>query len=295
MRIPGYEILGELGRGGMGVVYKARQQSLDRVVALKMILASSHASPTAITRFLHEAKTIALLTHPHIVQVFDYGSHEGKPYFSLEYLEGGSLADELRGEPQAPARAASMVEALAQAVQVAHERGIVHRDLKPANVLLATDGTPKITDFGVAKRGDSVMTATGDVLGTPSYMAPEQAGGKTDQVGPAADIYALGAILYEMLTGRPPFRGASAWETIQLVVHSDPVAPASSSRWCRATWRRSASSALRRSRPGATRRRKTSPATCGASDAGSRSWPARSGRWSGRPGGAVATRRWPPH
>jgi eukaryotic-like serine/threonine-protein kinase len=224
-RIPGYEILGELGRGGMGVVYKARQQSLDRIVALKMILAASHASPTAITRFLHEAKTIALLTHPHIVQVFDYGSHEGKPYFSMEYLERGSLADELRGEPQPPTRAAQMVEALARAAQVAHDRGIVHRDLKPANVLLAGDGTPKITDFGVAKRGDSVMTATGDVLGTPSYMAPEQAGGKIDQVGPASDIYALGAILYELLTGRPPFRGETVLDTLQQVKTAEPIPP----------------------------------------------------------------------
>ena len=225
VRIPGYEVLEELGRGGMGVVYKARQQSLDRIVALKMILAASHAGSTATARFLHEAKTIALLKHPHVVQVYEFGSHEGKPFFSLEYLEGGSLADKLRGEPQPPAQAAQMVQTLAQAVQAAHEQGIVHRDLKPANVLLAADGTPKITDFGVAKQGDSVMTATGDVLGTPSYMAPEQAEGKTKLVGPAADIYALGAILYELLTGRPPFKGASAWETIQLVTNSEPVTP----------------------------------------------------------------------
>ncbi len=163
----------------MGVVYRARQQSLDRIVALKMILAASHACPTAIERFLHEAKTIALLKHPHIVQVFEYGSHEGKPYFSLEFIEGGSLADKLRGEPQPPIQAALTVQALALAVQAAHEQGIVHRDLKPANVLLAADGTPKITDFGIAKQGDSIMTATGEVLGTPSYMAPEQAEGKT--------------------------------------------------------------------------------------------------------------------
>ena len=225
LRIPGYEVLEELGRGGMGVVYRARQQSLDRIVALKMILAASHAGSTATARFLHEAKTIALLKHPHVVQVYEFGTHEGKPYFSLEYLEGGSLADKLRGEPQPPAQAAQTVQSLALAVQAAHERGIVHRDLKPANVLLASDGTPKITDFGVAKQGDSAITATGDVLGTPSYMAPEQAEGKTTLVGPAADIYALGAILYELLTGRPPFKGASAWETIQLVTKSEPVSP----------------------------------------------------------------------
>ena len=209
----------------MGVVYKARQHSLGRFVAIKMILSASHASSAEAARFTHEAKTIALLKHPHVVQVYDYGSHEGKQYFSLEYLEGGSLADTLRGEPQTPPAAAQTVRVLAQAVQAAHERGIVHRDLKPANVLLAADGTPKITDFGVAKQSDSVMTATGDVLGTPSYMAPEQAEGKTKQVGPAVDIYALGAILYELLTGRPPFKGASAWETIQLVTHSEAVAP----------------------------------------------------------------------
>jgi len=225
VQIPGYEVLGELGRGGMGVVYRARQQSLNRIVALKMILAASHAGSTATARFLHEAKTIALLKHPHVVQVYDFGSHEGKPFFSLEYLEGGSLADKLRGEPQPPTQAAQTVHVLAQAMQAAHERGIVHRDLKPANVLLAADGNAKITDFGVAKQGDSVMTATGDVLGTPSYMAPEQAEGKTKLVGPAADIYALGAILYELLTGRPPFKGASAWETIQLVTNSEPVTP----------------------------------------------------------------------
>jgi eukaryotic-like serine/threonine-protein kinase len=225
VQVPGYEVLEELGRGGMGVVYRARQQSLDRIVALKMILSASHAGSSATARFLHEAKTIALLKHPHLVQVCEYGSHEGKPFFSLEYLEGGSLADKLRGEPQPPTQAAQTVQSLAEAVQAAHEQGIVHRDLKPANVLLAADGTPKITDFGVAKQGDWVITATGDVLGTPSYMAPEQAEGKTKLVGPAADIYALGAILYELLTGRPPFKGASAWETIQLVTNSEPVTP----------------------------------------------------------------------
>jgi eukaryotic-like serine/threonine-protein kinase len=223
--IPGYDVLDELGRGGMGVVYKARQLNLNRIVALKMILAGSHATSAATTRFLQEAETIARLKHPHVVQVYDYGSHEGKPYFSLEYLEGGSLADRLKGEPQPPAPVSAMVQALAQAVQAAHEQGIVHRDLKPANVLLAADGTPKIADFGVAKQGDSVMTMTGEVLGTPSYMAPEQAEGHTKSVGPAADIYALGAILYELLTGRPPFKGASAWETIQLVSTSEPISP----------------------------------------------------------------------
>jgi serine/threonine protein kinase/formylglycine-generating enzyme required for sulfatase activity len=223
--VPGYEILEELGRGGMGVVYKARQRSLNRTVALKMILAGSHASPAAMDRFLKEAETIAQLKHPNVVQVYQFGSHQGKPYFSLEYLEGGSLAAKLKGEPQPPAQAAQIVQTLARAVQAAHEQGIVHRDLKPANVLLAADGTPKVTDFGLAKQGDSGMTATGEVLGTPSYMAPEQAAGKTREVGPAADIYALGAILYELLTGRPPFKGTSSWDTVQLVVSTEPVPP----------------------------------------------------------------------
>jgi tetratricopeptide (TPR) repeat protein/tRNA A-37 threonylcarbamoyl transferase component Bud32 len=223
--VPGYEILGELGRGGMGVVYKARQQNLKRIVALKMILAGSHASPEARVRFLHEAETIARLKHPNVVQVFDFGTHEGKPYFSLEYLEGGSLARKLRGEPQAPMQAARLLETLARAVQAAHAQGIVHRDLKPANVLLSADGAPKITDFGLAKQGDSGMTATGAVLGTPSYMAPEQAEGKTRDVGPAADVYALGAILYELLTGRPPFKGGTPVDTLQQVVADEPVPP----------------------------------------------------------------------
>jgi WD40 repeat protein/tRNA A-37 threonylcarbamoyl transferase component Bud32 len=225
VEIPGYEVLEELGRGGMGVVYKARQHGLDRFVALKMILSASQASAAEAARFMHEAKTIALLKHPNVVQVHEFGSQDGKPFFSLEYLEGGSLADRLRGEPQAPLLAAQTVQLLAHAVQAAHEHGIVHRDLKPGNILLAADGTPKISDFGIAKQSDSVITATGEVLGTPSYMAPEQAGGKAKTVGPAADIYALGAILYEMLTGRPPFKGASAWETIQFVTNSDPVTP----------------------------------------------------------------------
>lgn len=223
--IPGYEILGELGRGGMGVVYKARQVSLNRIVALKMILAGAHAGQEATTRFLREAEIIARMKHPHVVQVHEFGSHEGKAFFSLEYLEGGSLADKLRGEPQSPAQAAQMVEVLACAVEAAHTQGVVHRDLKPGNVLLTSDGAPKITDFGLAKQGESGTTATGQVMGTPSYMAPEQAGGKSKEIGPTVDIYALGAILYELLTGRPPFKGASAWDTLQMVVGMEPVPP----------------------------------------------------------------------
>jgi serine/threonine-protein kinase len=223
--VPGYEVLGELGRGGMGVVYKARQVSLNRVVALKMMLWGAHAGTDELARFRTEAEAIARLKHPHVVQVYEFGSQDGVPYFSLEYLEGGSLADWLKGEPQSPAEAARTVEVLARAVQAAHERGVVHRDLKPANALLAADGTPKISDFGLAKQGDTGRTAPGEVLGTPSYMAPEQAEGDPGKVGSPVDVYALGAILYELLTGRPPFKGASAWDTLQMVVGAEPVAP----------------------------------------------------------------------
>jgi serine/threonine-protein kinase len=182
----------------MGVIYQARQARLNRLVALKMILAGAHAAPEHRVRFLAEAEAIAALAHPGVVQVFEFGTHAGQPYFALEFCPGGSLADRLDGTPLPPREAAELVERLAKAVQAAHDRGIVHRDLKPVNVLLAADGTPKVTDFGLAKRveGGPGLTRTGAILGRPSYMAPEQAAGRTD-IGPAADVYALGAILYE--------------------------------------------------------------------------------------------------
>jgi eukaryotic-like serine/threonine-protein kinase len=221
-----YELLEELGRGGMGVVYQARHLRLNRVVALKMILAGSHAGEQDLLRFLAEAEAVAALQHPHVVQLFDFGQHQGLPYFTLEFVAGGSLADRLQGTPLAPREAARVVEQLARGMAYAHERGILHRDLKPHNVLLAEDGTPKITDFGLAKKLDvgSGFTPTGAVMGTPSYMAPEQAVGKSKEVGPAADVYALGAILYECLTGRPPFRAALALDTLMQVVSDEPVA-----------------------------------------------------------------------
>src|SRR5262249_22383085 len=243
---PGYEILSELGRGGMGVVYKALQKSLNRLVALKVILGAGHAGSDQLSRFRAEATTAAQLQHPNIVQVFEIGEHDGQPFFSLELVEGGSLADRLKGEPQPPRDAAELVRTLALAVHHAHERGVVHRDLKPANVLLTgvrsqesgvREGktltpdswllTPKVTDFGLAKlqTAASHLTQSGAILGTPSYMAPEQAAGDGKAVGPATDIYALGAILYEALTGRPPFRAASAMDTVMQVVHDDPVPP----------------------------------------------------------------------
>ncbi|HMF17253.1 MAG TPA: serine/threonine-protein kinase, partial [Gemmataceae bacterium] len=224
--IPGYEILRELGRGGMGVVYQARQVSLNRLVALKMILAGSHASEADLARFHTEAKAIAALHHPHIVQVYEIGEHEGKPYFSLEFCAGGSLARKLDGTPLPPQGAAHLVETLARAMEAAHQKGIIHRDLKPANVLHLEDGTPKVTDFGLAKKlNEAGQTASGAVLGTPSYMAPEQASGKGKEVGPPADVYALGAILYELLTGRPPFRAPSVLDTLLQVVSDEPVPP----------------------------------------------------------------------
>jgi tetratricopeptide (TPR) repeat protein len=225
VEVPGYDLLGELGRGGAGVVYKARQTALDRVVALKMILTGGHAAEGELARFLAEAEAVARLQHPNVVQVYEVGRHEGLPYFSLEYCPGGSLADRLAGGPLPARAAAELTAAVARGVHAAHARGIIHRDLKPGNVLLAEDGTPKVGDFGLAKRleRDSGLTQTGSFLGTPSYMAPEQAEGRGRRVGPAVDVYALGAVLYECLTGRPPFRGADAWATLEQVRIGEPV------------------------------------------------------------------------
>src|SRR5215831_23628 len=216
--VPGYEILGALGRGGMGVVYKARQTSLGRFVALKMILAGAHAGPAQLARFRLEAEAAAGLQHPNIAQVYEIGEHNGCPYYSLEYVDGRGLNDVISEYAQ-PTRAAALVEQLASAVAYAHERGIIHRDLKPANVLLTADGTPKITDFGLAKQldTDTWRSQSNVIMGTPSYMAPEQAAGKRRDIGPSTDVYALGAILYELLAGRPPFQAATPLDTVQLV------------------------------------------------------------------------------
>jgi eukaryotic-like serine/threonine-protein kinase len=222
---PGYELLEELGRGGMGVVYRARQVSLNREVALKVVLAGGHASSAQRQRFLREAEAVAAINHQNVVQVYDFGEHAGLPFMSLELCEAGTLAARLAGTPLPSAEAASLVETLAYAVQKAHEHGIIHRDLKPANVLLTNDGNAKVADFGLAKISDSTpgFTATGAIFGTPSYMAPEQARGDRNSVGPSTDVYSLGAILYECLTGRPPFKGASSAETIVQVLHQNPV------------------------------------------------------------------------
>jgi eukaryotic-like serine/threonine-protein kinase len=223
----GYEILGELGRGGMGIVYKALDRRLNRLVALKMIRGGVHADDIQIVRFKIEAEAVAALRHTNILQIYEIGDCGGLPYVALELLDGGSLAHRLRGTALAPKQAAQWMVPLALAMDTAHRAGIVHRDLKSANILFTADGIPKITDFGLAKRleDDEGQTHTGQVLGTPSYMAPEQARGDTKSVGPAADIYALGAMLYEMLTGRPPFKGISAMETVKQVIEFEPVAP----------------------------------------------------------------------
>jgi serine/threonine-protein kinase len=226
-QVPGYEVEAVLGQGGMGVVYRARQRALNRSVAIKMLIAGPFAGPQELARFRRETAALACLRHPNVVQVFDAGAVDGRPYFSMELVEGGTLAQKLAGTPQPAHQAAALVATLAAAVELAHRAGIVHRDLKPSNVLLTTDGTPKISDFGLARRkGDETdLTRTGAALGTPSYMAPEQAQCRTDAVGPATDVYALGAILYETLTGRPPFRAVTAAETLQQVISQDPVAP----------------------------------------------------------------------
>ncbi|HEX3148220.1 MAG TPA: serine/threonine-protein kinase [Gemmataceae bacterium] len=223
--VRGYDIIGELGRGGMGVVYKARQIGLERLVALKMILAGAHARQKDLDRFRAGAQAVARFQHPNIVQIYEVGETEGLPYFSLEFVDGETLAGRIAREPQPPKFAAETMEAISRAMQYAHERGVVHRDLKPADVLITTNGTRKVMDFGLAKRleQDSGTTQAGTVLGTPSYMAPEQAMGDTDKVGPLADVYSLGAMLYDMLTGRPPFSGSSVLDTLEMVRTREPV------------------------------------------------------------------------
>jgi WD40 repeat protein/tRNA A-37 threonylcarbamoyl transferase component Bud32 len=235
-----YDILAEVGRGGMGVVYKAWHRSLHRLAALKMVLAGEFASPTQELRFQLEAELAARVRHPNIVQVYEIGSYEGRPFLALEWAEGGSLANRLEGKPWPPREAASLIETLARAIDVAHGEGVVHRDLKPANILLSTEDSqdksaagdlqaavPKVADFGLAQmtEGGQTMTQSGLLVGTPGYMAPEQAGGKRAQVGPATDIYALGVVLYQLLTGQLPFERDSTLELLRAVTSDEPPRP----------------------------------------------------------------------
>jgi serine/threonine protein kinase len=225
--VAGYEIAQEIGRGGMGVVYRAKQLAARRWVALKMIRDGVLAGPEHRQRFRIEAEAAARFQHPNLVRIYEVGEHAGLPYFSMELAEGGSLDKRLAGQSLPNREAADLVRTLAEAVAYAHAKQVVHRDLKPANVVLTADGRPLITDFGLAKRLDSSTAMTGSeaILGTAGYMAPEQAAGHAREVGPAADIYALGAILYELLTGRPPFRAASWQEAVQQVLYDEPIAP----------------------------------------------------------------------
>jgi len=226
--IPGYEVLGVLGRGGMGVVYRAWQKELSRLVALKMVHAGGQASPALRARFRVEAEAVARLQHPNIVQIHGVSRHGGALVLVLELVEGRSLAQQIAGTPQPAQWAAELVETVARAIHAAHQQGVVHRDLTPANVLLTVDDRPKITDFGLAKLiigGGDLRSQTGELLGTPSYMAPEQAASRHEAIGVATDVYALGAILYELFSGRPPFKAESPLETLRQVLSDDPVAP----------------------------------------------------------------------
>ena len=227
-----FELLEEIGRGGMGVVYRARQRSLDREVALKLILHGSQASPADQARFQAEVSAVAQLDHPHIVPIYEVGADDGWQYFGMKLIEGETLAHRIAQGPLPEREAAQLVMQIAQAIQYAHERGVVHRDLKPANILLDSDGAPHVSDFGLAKRttagatfSQSGLTQTGAILGTPSYMAPEQASGGRGDVGPLCDVYSLGAILYALLTGRPPFQGATPVDTLLMLLEQDPLPP----------------------------------------------------------------------
>lgn len=221
------ELLEELGRGGMGMVYRARQHGLNRLVALKILLHASAASPLEVARFRAEASAMAQLDHPHIIPVYAVGDHEGQPYFIMRLGEGPTLARRLADGPLPPREAASILAPICRAVEYAHQRGVLHRDLKPSNILTDRDGQPLVADFGLAKwiGAEASLTSPGAVVGTPSYMAPEQAAGAHGRIGSCSDVYSLGAILYQMLTGRPPFQAATAIETVFLVLEQEPVPP----------------------------------------------------------------------
>jgi eukaryotic-like serine/threonine-protein kinase len=227
MQFGEYDLIEEIGRGGQGVVYRARQKSLNRTVALKVIGLGQWSSTPHLKRFRHEAEAAASLEHPQIVPIYEIGERDGSCYFSMKFIEGGQLDDVLKREPMAPRRAAELLVKIARTVHFAHERGILHRDIKPGNILLDRHGEPHLTDFGLARliEQESTITNSFDVLGTPSYMSPEQAAGRTKELGAATDVYSLGAVFYQMLTGQPPFAGGTTYETIRLVMEAEPRNP----------------------------------------------------------------------
>lgn len=222
-----YELESVIAQGGMGVVYRARQRSLNRVVALKLLLGGACATEEYRRRFRTEAETAATLQHPHLVTVYEVGEHEGLPFFSMEYVDGVNLADRTREQPLPPTEAAKVVRTIAEAIQYAHDHGVLHRDLKPSNILLGADGRPRVTDFGLARqlRADARLSLSHQVLGTPAYMSPEQAAGRRDGVGQASDVYGLGAVLYHLVTARPPFLADSMTETLRQVAEAEPASP----------------------------------------------------------------------
>ena len=240
-QIPGYEMQRVLGRGGVAIVYLAQHVRLGRSVAVKMLLAGHHAKPRELDRFSREARTLAELHHPNIVQIFDVADYNGCPYFTMEYLNGGSLSDRVKERPMPAKDAARMIATFAEAIHAAHQSGIIHRDLTPSNILFTADGVPKITDFGLARHLHETgrLTITGAALGTPGYMAPEQADGRGSETGPATDVYGLGAILYKLLTGRPPFQAeTTASNHSTVAVRRTVAARRSSILACREIWKR---------------------------------------------------------
>src|SRR6516164_853780 len=227
LRFGDYLLEEEIAHGGMGVVYRARELSLSRTVAVKLLLLGRYSSADSIERFRREAEAVAALRHPNIVAIHEIGEQNGQQFFSMDYVDGRSLAEMLRLGPFEPRRSAEVVRDIAQAIHYAHEQGVLHRDLKPSNVLLDEFGQVRITDFGLAKRldGSSDLTVTGQVVGTPNYLSPEQAAGKHAALGPASDVYSIGALMYELITGRPPFLANSLQETLLRIQNNQPVSP----------------------------------------------------------------------
>jgi serine/threonine protein kinase len=222
-----YELLSEIARGGMGIVYRARQRNLNRIVALKMILSGAIAAPEDVKRFYTEAEAAASLEHPNIVPIYEIGEYEGQHFFSMALVDGKSLAEPLKGGPLGAKEAAAIMAKVADAIDYAHSKGVIHRDIKPANILIDAKGDPKITDFGLARidEGDSILTRTGLILGTPSFMPPEQASGKVRNIGAHSDVYSIGATLYCLMTGQAAFQGASPLETLNMVLNEPAKEP----------------------------------------------------------------------